>query len=628
MRRAWSHPVGLAALGASLALLGLLDPGLQLLGLCGSLVSALAAWRGQRSGEGPLSLLLAVSSVAFTMVAAVGPEFRADAPGYYVYVRSIALDGDLDFANEWRTWGFAELPRTATGRRVNLYSIGPALVWAPFFAIAHLYVLLTHLAGVGRWAPDGYSTPYLNSLAAGSISAVVLGGYALARSMRGFLTMRQAAVIVAGAVLTSPVAYYTFVVPGMAHAVTFAAACTLVWAWFEAERAPSLRTWCVLGLSVGLLTLVRWQGLVLAVLPAALAVRQLRSRRAHPAWIAAAAAVSVLAFVPQMIVWKLLFGRWLTMPQGRDYVSWSAPHLIDVLFSAMRGFFNWTPVMFAGTAGLLWLAGTMPTFATAALAAVLATAWVNGGVRDWEASDAFGGRRFDIAVPLVAWGLAALSRALAAGLRQRPWAAIAALLGAFALWNAGFMRLYRSRGFLDAAPAEWRAGAQVHQLYVLLDGAAARLGPRPRARLYDVMVGEYFYYNVNLSGTIDVGAVDSRWLSGGWSPAERQADGPPFRWALHPRACVRIPLLEPLALRSFIRLRAPARIPEQAMRVVANGAVVANGSFGTEWTDLPFTIPAESLQRGLNNVCFEFERRRPHDGEGGIAAAVSVVQLP
>jgi len=39
-----------------------------------------------------------------------------------------------------------------------------------------------------------------------------------------------------------------------------------------------------------------------------------------------------------------------------------------------------------------------------------ATAWVNGGVRDWEASDAFAARRFDVAIPLVAWGLAALAR--------------------------------------------------------------------------------------------------------------------------------------------------------------------------------------------------------------------------
>jgi hypothetical protein len=125
-----------------------------------------------------------------------------------------------------------------------------------------------------------------------------------------------------------------------------------------------------------------------------------------------------------------------------------------------------------------------------------------------------------------------------------------------------------------------------------------------------------------------VGAVDSRWLAGGWSDAQRREDWPPFRWALPPQACIRIPLQQPVALRSFIRLRAPARIPEQDVKITSNGVTVAGATFGTEWTDVPFILPAERLHAGLNNVCFEFARRRPGSDEGGYAAAVSLIQLP
>jgi hypothetical protein len=624
-----THLAGaLNGLGALLALVGLLDPALQPAGVAGCVVSVAAAAVLRRRGAGHLPVLVAVASAGFVIAALVEPEFRADAPGYYVYLRSMAIDHDLDFADEWRKWGFPDLAVTATGRRPNLYSIGPALLWSPFFALAHAYVWITRVTGLRAWAADGYGTPYLNSMAAGTITAVVAGSYLLARSMHGYLTTRRAAIVVGGAVLTSPIVYYTFVVPGMAHALTFALAAFVVWAWFEAERAPSLRTWCLLGLASGLVALTRWQGLVVGVLPAALAARQLRRRRARPAWIAAAAGAAVLAFLPQMIAWKLLFGRWFTMPQGRAYVDWSSPHFVDVLFSAQRGFFDWTPVMLAGTLGLLLLARAMPTFAAASLAVLVLTAWVNGGVKDWEASDAFGARRFDLAVPLVAWGLAALARVFAGWLQRRPWAAIATILAACAVWNAGFIRLYRVRGFIDAAPVEWLAGAQAHQLYRLLDAGAGRLGPRARALVYNAMVGEYFYYNVNLSGTIDVGAVDSRWLAGGWSDAQRREDWPPFRWALQPQACIRIPLQQPLALRSFIRLRAPARVPVQDVKIISNGVTVAGATFGTEWTDVPFILPAERLHPGLNNVCFEFARRRPGSDEGGYAAAVSLIQLP
>jgi Dolichyl-phosphate-mannose-protein mannosyltransferase len=615
-------------LGAVLALLGLLDPALRALGLAGAALSAAAAIVARGGGAGPLPALAALTGVGFTVAALAGPEFRADAPGYYVYLRSLAIDHDLDFANEWDRWGFPALPVTATGRRPNLYSIGPAIAWAPFFAAAHVYVLLTRLLGLGRWVPDGYGAPYLAAMAAGSVTAVVLGAFLLARSMRGYLTARQAAVVVGGAVLASPIAYYTFVVPGMAHALTFALASAAIWAFLRAEEAPSARRWVLLGLFVGLATLARWQALVLALLPATLAVRQVRARRARPAWIAAAAVAALLAFVPQMVAWKLLFGRWLTMPQGREYVDWSSPHFLDVLVSAQRGFFDWTPAMLAGTLGLVVLAAQRPAFALPGLAVLVATAWVNGGVKDWEASDAFGARRFDLVVPFAAWGLAALARALAGALQRRPWVAVAALLAGLATWNAGFIRLYRSRGVIEAAPLDWLAGAQARQLARLLDAAAAPLGPRARGLVYNAMVGEYFYYNVNLSGTIDVGAADSRWLAGGWSDAERREGWPPFRWALSPLACVRVPLQQPIALRSFIRLRSPGRIPVQELKVLANGAEVGRASFGTEWTDLPFVVPAESLHPGMNSVCFEFERSRPGDDEGGYAAAVSLVQLP
>ena len=106
-----------------------------------------------------MTFLLALASVGFTIAALVGPEFRADAPGYYVYLRSIAIDRDLDFANEWRRWGFPELPVTATGRRTNLYAIGPAIAWSPFFAAAHLYVVTTRLLGVRPGRRTGTGRP-------------------------------------------------------------------------------------------------------------------------------------------------------------------------------------------------------------------------------------------------------------------------------------------------------------------------------------------------------------------------------------------------------------------------------------------------------------------------------------
>ena len=69
-------PLSLTAVtlsGAALALLGLLDPALFLVGLAGAALSVAAAVRAGRAGPGHLPAVAAVVAAAFVTAAAVGP---------------------------------------------------------------------------------------------------------------------------------------------------------------------------------------------------------------------------------------------------------------------------------------------------------------------------------------------------------------------------------------------------------------------------------------------------------------------------------------------------------------------------------------------------------------------------
>ena len=110
------------------------------------------------------------------------------------------------------------------------------------------------------------------------------------------------------------------------------------------------------------------------------------------------------------MAWKVLFGVYVTVPQGPGYLDWSSPHLRDVLFSANHGLFATSPALLLGLLGLVLHLRRDPALAGGALLTLAALAWTNGAVADWdwEGGDAFGARRFDVAVPLLAVGLAAL----------------------------------------------------------------------------------------------------------------------------------------------------------------------------------------------------------------------------
>lgn len=620
---------GLLWLGVLWSGLALLDP-LRSSGRWAGPLLAAVGWVLARPRTTPRTLLPLALACAYAMGAIVGPELRADGASYFAYLRSIAFDGDLDFANERAEWGLGEGPRTATGLTASAHPVGPAVFWSPFFALAHGYVRLGLSAR--PYAADGFSLPYVRALALGTLTAVVLGAWALALTLSRRVGPKLAWLSALATIATSPILYYAFVVPAMAHGLTFAFAALLLWAWDRARLAPSLRSWGLVGLVLGALVLCRWQALVWVLLLVPLAVIQLRRGTARVPWLLAGAGLGLLVFAPQLLAWKILFGLALTIPQGSGYVDWGAPHLSDVLISANHGLFTWTPAMALGLLGLFlgwrreaWLHGP-------ALAVFAATAWVNGSVPDWDwaAGDAFGARRFDLVVPLLALGLARLLPWVASRLERRPLLAPVAALGLLALWNLGLVASFRTGRYQDAAPLDMVAKDQALRLRWVLERAfGVAAGPRGRALVYKVFSAEYVYTRFNRGGTFNLAEGDERWLGSGWAPFANRREEVHFRWALYPRACIQIPLQTPIFLPTEILARAPRKALPQRMTVAVNGVTAGGFDLTSEWSTYRVDIPRERVVPGQNELCLVFSNAAPGDEENGrVAAAVSRIQLP
>jgi hypothetical protein len=124
--------------------------------------------------------------------------------------------------------------------------------------------------------------------------------------------------------------------------------------------------------------------------------------------LASTAAGAALGFVPQMVVWTILYGRPLAIPQGPGFMRWTDPALWAVLFSVNHGLFSWTPVIALAVAGLYLLCRRSPVVGTAAIAFLLVSWYVNASVADWWAGEAFGARRFVSCFPVFVLGLAAI----------------------------------------------------------------------------------------------------------------------------------------------------------------------------------------------------------------------------
>ena len=107
--------------------------------------------------------------------------------------------------------------------------------------------------------------------------------------------------------------------------------------------------------------------------------RQLRLRQAVVLGVVALAAAAV-AFLPQMLVWMVLYGQPLALPQGGGFMRWTQPALWSVLFSDWHGLFTWTPIVAVALVGLVPLARQHGSWLPCAILFLVLSWYVNAAV--------------------------------------------------------------------------------------------------------------------------------------------------------------------------------------------------------------------------------------------------------
>jgi hypothetical protein len=403
----------------------------------------------------------------------VTPKIRgADEIEYFSYLRSFAFDGDLEFGNEYQHFyeqdpqGLAGFKGTfldrlepQTGRHINFAPCGSAILWSPFYLLAHVGVLAARSMG-SSVAADGYSRPYLMAVCYGSALYGLLGLLLLHRLLRRHAGFDEAAATwsVGALWLGTPLFYYMTIGPAFSHAASVFTVALLLAAWltartkdltFGAGSAP----WALLGAAGGLAALVREQDLFFLIVPGVdLLARGLQQRRL-PAAIArgvAMGACALLAFTPQLLAYHAVNGRFGPSRMVARKMNWSSPHFLEVLFDPAHGLYFWAPLLLAATLGLGWAALRRERLAPLLALGLLAQVWINGAVESWTQAGAFGSRRFVSATPVFAWGLAVL---VAAGLaRHRRLTALALAVAVW--WNVSLMVQFGLK-LMDRQQLEW-----------------------------------------------------------------------------------------------------------------------------------------------------------------------------
>ncbi len=437
----------------------------------------------QRSASGrialsrPVGILLALF---FLSLALMNPYVHGDGVGYYAYAQSLVIDHNLQFEDDWRAAnpGFLAartdaagklLPQeyTATGHLQNHFSVGPALLWAPFLQLAHAGVLIADAFGA-QIPANGYSRPYLVAMA---FSTVLYGFLGLLMSFHlalQFASPIWALLATLGIWFATSLPVYMYFNPAWSHAHSAFAVALFLWYWQRTRPNRTTRQWIVLGLAAGLMMNVYYPNAMVMIVPGVEALGQYSKALAGQSLVPPAPAllrrhliflcVSAAALAPTFLTKYIVYGSAFESgypPAGQW--RWLSPVLFSVLFSANHGLLSWTPILIPALLGLFAAWRSDAVFAGGLLACAAAYIYFIASYPDWDGMSSFGNRFFISLTALFVVGLASLLEAFARRMKQQR-VALAISGGSLALligWNAGFIFQWGTQMLPARGPISW-----------------------------------------------------------------------------------------------------------------------------------------------------------------------------
>ena len=347
--------------------------------------------------------------------------YGGDTQGYYLYLPATFIYGDLhdvdtsylarfDYIQDQPSYPApgGVLTEAPNGHRTIKYTSGVALLQLPFFWVGH--ALATVLPGV---AADGYSWPYrwLINLSVIFYFLLAIGWlwHALREHYRPLVVGSVILLLAVGSNL------YNFLVfrGPMSHAYLFALYAALIWATIRFYREPSNRSALTIGLTAGLITLIRpVEGICLLIpfLYGLTSMKALRERgkfwTANWPYLLKAGAVFAAVGCVQLLYWRYSSGHWLFFSYGEEQFFWDKSKIYAGLFSFRNGWLIYSPLLVLALAGIPLLLKQRqwwwPVITFLPLHIYIAYAWWN-----WYYINGFGSRPMVETYALLAFPLAA-----------------------------------------------------------------------------------------------------------------------------------------------------------------------------------------------------------------------------
>lgn len=387
--------------------------------------------------------------------------FGWDSFGYHLYLPAFLIHGDplvQDMAwveearNTYSVWGsLYQVSTLPDGAHVPKYTLGLAVLWAPWFLIGHLFA---HVSG----APlDGYSEPYQSAVLTGMMLYLLCGLLVLSKLLISLFNEAVASITLVLLVIATNLPDQVIGGATMPHLPLFClyAFIVLLTREWSLDRTPQKAL--ALALPMGLAILIRPSEAVCLLIPL------LWGPEGEPAnpfkrfwrlrwqWGAIIAVLFLIGSL-QFLYWHAATGHWFvdTYTNAGEGFDLLGPHTRKFLFSFRKGWFVYTPLMLLATGGIFLLRRHAKASFLPVLCFFLANLYLLSSWTCWWYAESFGSRAMVGSYAVMTLPLAALIARVLACRRACRWVAVSVLscitlLNLFQYWQFKRLIIHPSR---------------------------------------------------------------------------------------------------------------------------------------------------------------------------------------
>ncbi|NCG30828.1 MAG: hypothetical protein GWP27_10215 [Bacteroidetes bacterium] len=276
---------------------------------------------------------------------------QGDGYGYYSYLPGWFEHGDFYFeffeeledTEKPRYWLYPH----GKGRAIPKMTMAMALYWMPFYLGAKI------LAPVLGYPADGWSQPFQVAVWLAGIIALIIGLWSLwgvlYRRFSGFVSTLTILLILLGTNLL----HYSLKESSMSHVYSFAMIAVFIAIWDKWRGKNNFSSLIWMAIVLAIITMIRPTNIIVGILPLSTLMSSLPHRRQllQPKSLILPL-ISILIFLPQIILWYQVTGDLLYYSYPGEQFFWTDPNILKGLFSYRNGWLLYTPIMALAIVGV------------------------------------------------------------------------------------------------------------------------------------------------------------------------------------------------------------------------------------------------------------------------------------